>query len=149
MRKYEFPLERKILPGSAHSRAAQCSMIPRPTTATLCAMASALDTAACADPVREVACSRVTIIQAGAFVIPHVPRSMPRDLTADYSDLLADKIRLPARIEQLRNVYRNATPFPHLVIDELFPPEILDPVLEEMAALAGRRWLLVENESHE
>jgi hypothetical protein len=74
---------------------------------------------------------------------------MPRDLTADFSDLLADRIRLPARLEELRNAYRNATPFPHLVIDELFRPQILDPVLEEMTGMANRRWLLVETESQE
>lgn len=74
---------------------------------------------------------------------------MPRDLTADFSALFADKVRLPARIEELRNAYRNAAPFPHLVIDELFSPHILDPLLDEIAGMADKKWLLVETESRE
>jgi hypothetical protein len=74
---------------------------------------------------------------------------MSRDLTADFSALLTDRIRLPARIEELRNAYWNAVPFPHLVIDELFSQHILDSLLEEMAGMAERQWLLVENESRE
>jgi len=74
---------------------------------------------------------------------------MPRDLTADFSALFADRIRLPKRLEELRTAYRTALPFPHLVIDELFSPDILDPVLAEMAAMANKQWLLVDTESHE
>jgi hypothetical protein len=75
--------------------------------------------------------------------------SQARDLTADFSALFADTIRLPKRIEELRNAYRNALPFPHLVIDDLFSPHILDPLLGEMAAMANKQWLLVDTESHE
>jgi hypothetical protein len=74
---------------------------------------------------------------------------MPRDLTADFSALFADRIRLPKRIEALRNAYRNAQPFPHVVIDELFSPGILDPLLAEMAGMATRQWRLVDTASHE
>ncbi len=74
---------------------------------------------------------------------------MPRDFTADFSALFADRIRLPARIEELRNTYRTTVPFPHLVFDDLFSPRLLDPVLEEIAAIADSQWLLVENGTHE
>jgi len=74
---------------------------------------------------------------------------MSRDLTADFSALFADRIRLPKRIEELRNAYRNALPFPHVVIDELFTPAILDPLLGEMAAMANKQWMLVDTASHE
>src|SRR6202022_2798404 len=50
---------------------------------------------------------------------------------------------------ELRNTYRNAAPFPHLVIDELFAPQLLDPVLEEISAMAATQWLLVETRSQE
>jgi 2OG-Fe(II) oxygenase superfamily len=74
---------------------------------------------------------------------------MPRDLTADYSALFADRIRLPKRIEELRNTYRNALPFPHVVIDELFSPDILDPLLGEMAAMPEEQWRVVDTAAHE
>jgi hypothetical protein len=72
-----------------------------------------------------------------------------RDITADLSSVFADRIRLPARIEQLRASYRNTAPFPHVVIDNLFAPDILDPLLTEMAALQENQWLLVEALPHE
>ncbi len=74
---------------------------------------------------------------------------MSRDLTVEFSTLFADKIRLPVRIAELQHAYRNAVPFPHLVIEGLFSPHILDPLLEEMAGMGKRQWLLVENESRE
>jgi len=67
-----------------------------------------------------------------------------RDITADLSALFADRIRLPSRIEQLRDTYQKSAPFPHVVIDNLFAPHILDPLLEEMATLQENQWLLVE-----
>jgi len=72
-----------------------------------------------------------------------------RDLTAEFSALLADRIRLPSRITELSEAYRKAAPFPHLILDELFSPGILEPVLQEMASLAGRQWVVVESESKE
>jgi Rps23 Pro-64 3,4-dihydroxylase Tpa1-like proline 4-hydroxylase len=74
---------------------------------------------------------------------------MGRDLTADFSALFADRIRLPTRIEELRDAYRNTVPFPHVAIDDLFSPVILDSVLEEMASLDDAQWLLVETPPHE
>jgi len=74
---------------------------------------------------------------------------MGRDITAEFSALFADRIRLPTRIEELRRAYRNTTPFPHVVIDDLFSPAILDSVLEEMAGLDDSKWLLVESPPHE
>jgi hypothetical protein len=74
---------------------------------------------------------------------------MPRDLTADFSALFADRIRLPKRIEELRNAYRNALPFPHVVIDELFSPDILESLLGEMAGMGSKQWRLVDTASQE
>jgi hypothetical protein len=74
---------------------------------------------------------------------------MARDLTSDFSALFAGRVHLSARLDELRNTYRNAAPFPHLVVDELFAPQLLDPVLEEMSAMAATQWLLVEAQSQE
>lgn len=72
-----------------------------------------------------------------------------RDLTADFSALFVGKIRLPTQLSDLRHAYHTATPFPHVVIDDLFSPHILDPVLEEIAALREKQWLLVEDITRE
>jgi Rps23 Pro-64 3,4-dihydroxylase Tpa1-like proline 4-hydroxylase len=74
---------------------------------------------------------------------------MGRDITADFSALFADRIRLPTRIEALRDAYKNTTPFPHVVIDDLFAPALLDSVLAEMAGMDEEQWLLVESLPHE
>jgi hypothetical protein len=74
---------------------------------------------------------------------------MPRDLTADYSALFANRVHLPKRIEELRETYRAAAPFPHIVIDDLFSPAILDPVLDEMGGMSEERWRTVETQAVE
>jgi hypothetical protein len=91
-----------------------------------------------------------TVCSAYNKQVRHFPNPpMPRDLTADFSALFADRIHLPKRLEELRNAYRTALPFPHVVIDDLFSPDILDPLLGEMAAMAKQQWLLVDTASHE
>jgi Rps23 Pro-64 3,4-dihydroxylase Tpa1-like proline 4-hydroxylase len=72
-----------------------------------------------------------------------------RDITADLSAVFADRIRLPTGIEQLRASYTESAPFPHVVIDNLFAPHILDPLLDEMAQMQDSQWLLVESQPHE
>jgi hypothetical protein len=74
---------------------------------------------------------------------------MPRDLTADFASLFAGRLQLPARLDDLRDAYRTAVPFPHVIIDGLFSEQILDGVLTEMAGMAERQWMLVETGSHE
>jgi hypothetical protein len=74
---------------------------------------------------------------------------MSRDLTADFAALFADSIRLPTPIEALRDSYRSGTPFPHVVIDNLFAPQMLDAVLDEMASMGEKQWRVVETRSLE
>jgi hypothetical protein len=74
---------------------------------------------------------------------------MSRDLTADFSALFADKLRLPQRIEAMRETYRSGVPFPHVILDDLFAPALLDSVLAEMAAMSAEQWRVVETRSVE
>jgi len=62
---------------------------------------------------------------------------------------LADKITLTRRIEELQTAYRTAKPFPHVVIDDLFAPEVLDALLVEMAEMGRDKWKQVANDSRE
>ncbi|MBU1442734.1 MAG: 2OG-Fe(II) oxygenase [Gammaproteobacteria bacterium] len=46
----------------------------------------------------------------------------------------------PARCEQLREQLLAASPFPHLVLDGIFNPALLDLVAEEFDAVNGQGW---------
>jgi 2OG-Fe(II) oxygenase superfamily len=55
--------------------------------------------------------------------------------------LLEERVFLPASTEELAASYRTAEPFPHLIIDNMFPEHILDEVLEEIPGLEEDRWI--------
>jgi len=74
---------------------------------------------------------------------------MSGDLTAAFRTLLAGKIRLSSRIEDLQATYKNAKPFPHVVIDDLFSEELLDSLLSEMAGMTKEQWSHIEQDSRE
>ena len=74
---------------------------------------------------------------------------MQDDLTTAYKSLLTGKITLTRRIEELQAIYRTAKPFPHVVIDDLFVPAVLDALLVEMAEMGRDKWKQVDNDSRE
>lgn len=59
-----------------------------------------------------------------------------------------DKVKqyLSDRSEQLRQSYVSAKPYPHLVIDDLFEPELLDRLVDEFPKPKQRDWLLWDSE---
>lgn len=69
---------------------------------------------------------------------------MARDLTSDFSALLADKVQLQRSLPSLRDAYENAKPFRHVVLDNLFLPRILDDLIPEMDRLTGDAWMVVQ-----
>jgi hypothetical protein len=71
------------------------------------------------------------------------------DLTVNVKELFSDRIRLPRPIGILRSDFKNAVPFPHVVMDGLFSSELLDPLLAEMNAMRPEQWMVVEKESAE
>jgi Rps23 Pro-64 3,4-dihydroxylase Tpa1-like proline 4-hydroxylase len=62
---------------------------------------------------------------------------------------LLEKIRLPAPIAELHAAYRNAKPFPHLVIDNLFSDPLLDSLLPEIEGMQREQWNNIEQDSRE
>jgi hypothetical protein len=55
--------------------------------------------------------------------------------------LLSQRILLPTSTEELARSFRNAKPFPHLVIDNMFPEEILERVVDELPGMDDRKWV--------
>jgi Rps23 Pro-64 3,4-dihydroxylase Tpa1-like proline 4-hydroxylase len=62
---------------------------------------------------------------------------------------LMRKISLPSSIENLRASYAGAKPFPHLVMDNLFPNELLDSLLPEIENMQRGQWKSIEQDSRE
>jgi hypothetical protein len=61
----------------------------------------------------------------------------PRSIISDWRDLDA----LPDQmLRDLRQRYLEAVPFPHLVLDDLFPPEMLDEIEAEFNTMRDGDW---------
>jgi hypothetical protein len=71
----------------------------------------------------------------------------PRD--ADLAALLRTKLQVPDALEQLRDRYRAAKPFPHLILDNLFPEEVLEAVAQESRLRNGTEWESIQTEGLE
>jgi Rps23 Pro-64 3,4-dihydroxylase Tpa1-like proline 4-hydroxylase len=59
--------------------------------------------------------------------------------------MLADSINLPASTAELKNSFKKAKPFSHLVIDNMFPADMLNDLLAEIPSAGDEKWV---NESH-
>lgn len=62
---------------------------------------------------------------------------------------LMQRIQLPAPIEQLRESYQSAKPFPHLVMDNLFADPMLEAMLPEIDAMQRDGMKNVEQDPRE
>jgi hypothetical protein len=58
--------------------------------------------------------------------------------------LLRSRLNLPGSLEALRARYTGAAPFPHLVLDDLFPQEVLDEVVAESPRFDRDNWLFIQ-----
>jgi len=67
----------------------------------------------------------------------------------DVRTVLAKKLRFPANVEGLRETYRNSKPFPHVVIDNLFHDETLEPLLSEISDMSREQWVDVDRDPRE
>lgn len=50
-------------------------------------------------------------------------------------------LSLDANVEELLERYKTAAPFPYLVLDNLFPSEVLDALLAELPPLTSEKWV--------
>jgi hypothetical protein len=75
--------------------------------------------------------------------------AMPREMGPDFRTLLAEKIQLPSDIDAIKATYRDAKPFPHLVLDNLFFETSLDPLLSEISEMGREQWTNVDRDPRE
>ena len=66
---------------------------------------------------------------------------MQQTETRGIAALLKDKITLPAGVEALSEAYKNAKPYPHVLMVNLFPEATLDALLAEIPSLNGSKWV--------
>lgn len=62
----------------------------------------------------------------------------------DIPTTLRTRLNVPSGLEALRERYVHARPFPHLVLDNLFPAEVLEAVVRESPALNHENWLVID-----
>lgn len=62
----------------------------------------------------------------------------------DYSNILPENLKSLA--EENADAYKSASPFPHIVFDDLFPEELLDHVIEEFPDENDSTWKKFNND---
>jgi hypothetical protein len=67
----------------------------------------------------------------------------------DFKALLGEKLRVPDRIDEIKTAYRDAKPFPHVIMDNLFFERSLDPLLAEISEMERAQWVNVDRDPRE
>lgn len=65
---------------------------------------------------------------------------MPSTLISALTPFLEREIRVPDDVPSLAASYRTARPFPHIVIDGMFSPPVLDALIAEMPDARSPQW---------
>jgi hypothetical protein len=66
--------------------------------------------------------------------------------TAGIASYLSDTITLPDSVENLAARYKNAKPFPHILLDNIFPDAMLDSLINEQPSMDRDKWVHEDNE---
>ncbi len=74
---------------------------------------------------------------------------MTQRLTPDFRAPLAGKLRLPEDIDRVKDAYRTAKPFSHVVLRDLFLESSLDSLLSEIAEMGRDQWTNVDRNPRE
>jgi Rps23 Pro-64 3,4-dihydroxylase Tpa1-like proline 4-hydroxylase len=70
-------------------------------------------------------------------------------MESDTSTPAVDGVRLTRDLESLRSAYKNAKPFPHVVIDDMFSASLLESLLTEMSTMKQAQWSRIEQDTRE
>lgn len=71
---------------------------------------------------------------------------MTRDRTAEILSVVRCKLSIDNTIDKLSETYRSASPYPHLVLDGLFPSSTLNSMIAELPPLSSEKWHYESNE---
>jgi hypothetical protein len=67
--------------------------------------------------------------------------------TTGIMSLLSDKITLPESLEKLNARFKAARPYPHLVIDNMFPDGLLDQLVAGRPSMTKDHWIHEDDEN--
>jgi hypothetical protein len=70
------------------------------------------------------------------------------DRTTAVLSFVRSNLSLSRSVSDLLDDYRHAKPFPHLILDDLFPPEELDALLDELPPVSAENWVHERNERY-
>jgi Rps23 Pro-64 3,4-dihydroxylase Tpa1-like proline 4-hydroxylase len=70
-------------------------------------------------------------------------------MKSDIMSLLSDKITVPESLDKLSSVFKTAKPFPHIVIDNMFPDKRLDQLVTEIPSMTDDHWVHESNDQLE
>ena len=71
---------------------------------------------------------------------------MIKNRTAELLSVIRCKLSIDNTIDQLAETYQSATPYPHLILDGLFPASTLESMIAELPPLRSDKWLYESNE---
>jgi 2OG-Fe(II) oxygenase superfamily len=68
------------------------------------------------------------------------------DRTSTVLSWLRGKVSLTESVEDLCERFQTAQPYPHVVLDNLFPSAVLDGLLDELPPMTNEKWIYHEDE---
>src|SRR5215475_892626 len=71
---------------------------------------------------------------------------MTKTRTTNILSVVRCKLSLDYSIDELSESYRSALPYPHLILDGLFPTSTLKSMIEELPPLTSEKWFYESNE---
>jgi hypothetical protein len=72
--------------------------------------------------------------------------TLPSGRTREVLSYLRGNVQLSKTVEELKEEYQSAHPFPHLVLDDVFLPETLDALIDESPSLGSASWAHEDDE---
>jgi hypothetical protein len=83
---------------------------------------------------------------SSAWVLPQWPRLPAETNSTGVMSVIGGRIALPDSPDKLSKIYKAAKPFPHLIIDDMFPSELLDDLAAEIPDPSSGHWVRENNE---
>jgi Rps23 Pro-64 3,4-dihydroxylase Tpa1-like proline 4-hydroxylase len=76
-------------------------------------------------------------------------RAANSTMTTGIMSVLSNKITLPESLDKLSSRFKNARPYPHIFIDNMFPDKLLDQLVAERPSKTNDHWVHEDDENIE